>query len=142
MVSIRSSKKKHFRAVKREQVFKPVEDARMAAIAKLLHAQPNDNPSLPSAEIADKGSIITADKSNVDAHKNISDENDTGMDDGNDETSTEKPKLTKIQREKIMLSRNQFKKKQRARLDSKHRGKALHGLHKTKTRKKGRFTPI
>ncbi|KAI9341025.1 hypothetical protein DFJ73DRAFT_961573 [Zopfochytrium polystomum] len=34
MVSIRSKKKRHFRNIKREEVFKPVEDARLEALAK------------------------------------------------------------------------------------------------------------
>ncbi|ORY53190.1 hypothetical protein BCR33DRAFT_779512 [Rhizoclosmatium globosum] len=38
MVSIRSKKMKKFRTIKRETVFKPVEDARFEKIAALLNA--------------------------------------------------------------------------------------------------------
>ncbi|KAJ3223181.1 hypothetical protein HDU81_009364 [Chytriomyces hyalinus] len=100
MVSIRSKKRKAARSVKRELVFKPVEVARMEKIAALLHA-PKPDPIRPP--------------------KPEEEEEDTAMD--KDETAPgEGEKLTKLQREEIMLSRNQFKRRQKARAVSKRRG--------------------
>ncbi|KAJ3250234.1 hypothetical protein HDU77_006875 [Chytriomyces hyalinus] len=98
MVSIRSKKRKAARSVKRELVFKPVEVARMEKIAALLHAPKPDPIRPPKPE----------------------EEEDTAMD--KDETTTPDEKLTKLQREEIMLSRNQFKRRQKARAVSKRRG--------------------
>ncbi|KAI8833944.1 hypothetical protein HDU78_010703 [Chytriomyces hyalinus] len=100
MVSIRSKKRKAARSVKRELVFKPVEVARMEKIAALLHAPKPDPIRPPKPE----------------------EEEDTAMDKDKDETTTPDEKLTKLQREEIMLSRNQFKRRQKARAVSKRRG--------------------
>ncbi|KAI9342866.1 hypothetical protein BDR26DRAFT_933378 [Obelidium mucronatum] len=97
MVSIRSKKKKAFRTIKRATVFQPVEDARFEQITKLLYAP------RPEEEKTEKPAV---------------DEDDQAKDDGMDEDK-EQPKLTRLAREQIMLSRNQFKKRQRARSVSK-----------------------
>ncbi|KAJ3013989.1 UNVERIFIED_CONTAM: hypothetical protein HDU68_000465 [Siphonaria sp. JEL0065] len=91
MVSIRSKKKKAFRTVKRQTVFQPVEDARFKAITDLLYA-PRPEEEKPKATEEEK--------------------TDDAMD-------QDQPKLTRLAREQIMLSRNQFKKRQRARSVSK-----------------------
>ncbi|KAJ3059898.1 hypothetical protein HDU99_006138 [Rhizoclosmatium hyalinum] len=90
MVSIRSKKMKKFRTIKRETVFKPVEDARFEKIAALLNAPRPEEEKPKPAETEEK----------------------TDME-------TDQPKLTRLAREQIMLSRNQFKKRQRARSTSK-----------------------
>ncbi|KAJ3351294.1 hypothetical protein HDU83_009021 [Entophlyctis luteolus] len=141
MVSIRSSKKKHFRAIRREkasasEIFKPVEDARLAAVARLLHAK---EPAADSAS--------TEDSRNGEGTADVTlDGSEKPKDVKKPETATETislesvKSLSKIEREKIMLSRNQFKKKQKARAASKVGGKGA--LHQTKPRKRSRFTPI
>ncbi|KAI8609056.1 hypothetical protein BC830DRAFT_1173882 [Chytriomyces sp. MP71] len=97
MVSIRSKKRKAARSVKRATVFKPVEDARLDRIAALLHA-PKPDPVRPPKTEEDDAAM----------------DKDVAMDE-------EKSALSKLQREEIMLSRNQFKKRVRARAASKKR---------------------
>ncbi|KAJ3073737.1 hypothetical protein HDU98_000800 [Podochytrium sp. JEL0797] len=93
MVSIRSKKMKKFRTIKRETVFKPVEEARFAQIMSLLNA--------PKPEV-EKPEVVEADE-----------------DDKMETEAVEEKPLTKLGREQLMLSRNQFKKRQNARSSSK-----------------------
>ncbi|KAJ3315530.1 hypothetical protein HDU76_002169 [Blyttiomyces sp. JEL0837] len=103
-VSIRSKKKKHFRTLKREQVFKPVEDARLEKLAKAQADAALRDP-LPVENAGD--------------HNNNDNGNDNAMETENPTLST----LTKAQREEIMLSRNQYKKRVRAKAAVKKGGK-------------------
>jgi hypothetical protein len=109
-------------------VFKPVEDARIERLAKqeLIHQEKQKQ------EAAEKESLAATASSEMDVDSSVS-------------SSAAPPlkTLTKLEREEIMLSRNQFKKKMKARSKSlavKKRGGNLTsaskaGLVKIKKRK-------
>ena len=107
MVSIRSKKKKHFRAIRREEVFGPVESKRLERLSKLQAEAALAPPIITSSNTTSSSSLDN------NTNSNSSNSNDNAME-------TDKPiqKLTKAEREAIMLSRNQYKKKQRARAKS------------------------
>ncbi|KAJ3150130.1 hypothetical protein HK101_001988 [Irineochytrium annulatum] len=106
---IRSKTKKAFRTLKRNEVFKKTEDDRLERLAT-KQADPLLCPALPVSEL--DTSTMATDESAADATAKME--------------TDEKP-LTRKQREEIMLSRNQFKKKMRARSRSLavKRGKAV-----------------
>ncbi|KAJ3100534.1 hypothetical protein HDU97_002170 [Phlyctochytrium planicorne] len=108
---IRSKTKKHFRTIKREEVFKPVEEARLARLtAAQLQSTLSQNEQIKLLNPADTTSTTT----------------DADLADTTETMDEDKPKLSKAEREKIMANRNQYKRIKRS--QSKARGKA-HGLH-------------
>ncbi|KAI8837535.1 hypothetical protein BC829DRAFT_405063 [Chytridium lagenaria] len=113
--SIRSKTKKHFRTVKRETVFQQVEDDRLErlAAAQAVIGETMTRDVKPTAAEVEAAAAAASD----------------GM-------VTDKPKLTKEEREKIMMSRNQYKRKQRAQSQSKAR-KATASGGISKSKKKG-----
>ncbi|KAJ3220418.1 hypothetical protein HDU67_000085 [Dinochytrium kinnereticum] len=120
--SIRSKTKKHFRTIKREEVFKATEDARLARLAEaqaVVSAKPMDSDAPPASASAPE---LTP----------AAEETDAMM------TEISTPKLTKAEREKIMLTKNQYKRKQRAQSKSR-KVTAAAGVKKGKGKKKTGF---
>ncbi|KAJ3045200.1 hypothetical protein HDV00_011070 [Rhizophlyctis rosea] len=112
---LRSKTKRHFRTIRRQEVFGPVEEARLQRLAQ-KQAEPQPYVEHSKSSTSAPTDTIPAEDSRGRAPADVDTQPEQqpaqeGMD-------VDAKPMTKIEKEKFMMTRNAFKKRQKARAKS------------------------